>query len=207
MMISNILNRINFSSSVISGKKASPAFKSLPKDTVSFSNRISIADIQFHKTDGGCTPIGFSKDYLRIKDRIFVEYRPQREVKIGKRIRVVPESPAHYLEIYEFLPHYHIDKLISTGPGSGTNAVRMVVEMSKNDPITSGRVTVDANCIDGKTAPGGFYYKLGFRFTQDDLNKECEQWLKNGGEREKAPFVTGMMYLPKENIEHCLSYK
>lgn len=34
----------------------------------------------------------------------------------------------------------------------------------------------------------------------------CEKWLRNGGKRENAPFVIGQMFLPKENISHCLNY-
>lgn len=28
-----------------------------------------------------------------------------------------------------------------------------------------------------------------------------------GGKREDAPWAVGVMYLPKENISHCLNYK
>ena len=65
---------------------------------------------------------------------------------------------------------------------------------------------IDACCIDGKTAPGGFYYKLGFRFTNPTENEACAKWLAAGGKRENAPFAVGMMYLPRENIEQCLKY-
>ena len=39
------------------------------------------------------------------------------------------------------------------------------------------------------------------------MNKQLEEWIANGGKRENSPFLTGMMYLPAENIEHCLNYK
>ncbi|MCQ2755057.1 MAG: hypothetical protein MJ231_08465, partial [bacterium] len=114
--------------------------------------------------------------------------------------------PAHYDEVQKMLPHYHIDKLWSSGKGTGTTAVQEVVSRSLSNPRTAGRVTLDASCIDGKTSPAGFYYKLGFRFKQPNLNKELEEWLSKGGRKENAPFITGTMYLPQENIEQCLKY-
>lgn len=33
-----------------------------------------------------------------------------------------------------------------------------------------------------------------------------ENWLIKGGHRENAPFISGNMFLPEENIEHCLNY-
>ena len=39
-----------------------------------------------------------------------------------------------------------------------------------------------------------------------ELNIKLEEWLKNGGKRENSPFITGTMFLPKENIEQCLKY-
>ena len=115
--------------------------------------------------------------------------------------------PDRWEETQSILPHYHIDKLWSTGKGSGTNSVQSVVRESVNNPKTAGRVTLDACCIDGKTSPAGFYYKLGFRFKDQKMNKQLEEWIANGGKRENSPFLTGMMYLPAENIEHCLNYK
>ena len=90
--------------------------------------------------------------------------------------------------------------------GTGTTAVQTVVRKSINDAKTTGRVTLDACCIDGKTSPAGFYYKLGFRFKDPTLNQELETWIQKGGQKENAPQITGIMYLPKENINHCLNY-
>jgi len=116
-----------------------------------------------------------------------------------------PEA-AHFVETYQFTPHIMLAKLWSGGVGTGTKAVQNTVRESLHNPRTRGRVLIDACCIDGKTAPGGFYYKLGFRFTNPANNKICAKWLAAGGKREQAPFVVGEMYLPRENIEHCLKY-
>ena len=65
---------------------------------------------------------------------------------------------------------------------------------------------IHADVIDGKTSPAGFYYKLGFRFVNNDNNKVLQNWIEKGGSKEKSPMLTGMMYLPSENIRHCLNY-
>lgn len=124
-------------------------------------------------------------------------------VKIGELI-----TPPHFYKKEPKLePHYYINELWSTGKNTGTNAIKEVVMKSLNDPETQGRVLVDACCIDGKTCPVGFYYKLGFRSIDSCINEICENWLKRGGKIENAPKLPDTeMYLPKENIEHCLNY-
>ncbi len=107
---------------------------------------------------------------------------------------------------YEYTPNYKLDKLWVKEKGQGTSNVQSVVLKSLKDDTTCGRVTLDACCLDGETAPGAFYYKLGFRFNNQILNEKCERWLKSGGKYQDAPFCVGSMYLPKENIEHCLKY-
>ena len=119
--------------------------------------------------------------------------------------------PSNYLrkistEDYNILPHYKLDKLWASHKGDGTFGVKDTVLKSLEDDDTCGRVLLDACCLDGVTAPGAFYYKLGFRHVLSYLNKECEQWIKLGGKYQDAPFITGPMYLPKENIVHCLKY-
>lgn len=90
--------------------------------------------------------------------------------------------------------------------GAGTKAVKALVERSLADKDTEGRVVVNAEIIDEKTSPAGFFYKLGFRFVDNNQNDKMEAWV-----REKtilnAPQLTGMMYLPKENINKLLRYK
>lgn len=108
--------------------------------------------------------------------------------------------------IYDGKPAYQIDVLLSTGQGTGTNSVQKVVKESLADNDTNGRVFLIAECIDGHSYPSGFYYKLGFRYRNDYYNNQLEKWLNNGGNRKFAPTMSGVMYLPEENIEHCLNY-
>lgn len=106
----------------------------------------------------------------------------------------------------EVEPYYYISKLWSLGKGSGTKGVQEVVNKSLRDKETMGRVFLDAECMDRKTSPAGFYYKLGFRFHENVKNEIFCDWLKHGGQKSQAPMVTGLMYLPSENILHCLTY-
>lgn len=103
-------------------------------------------------------------------------------------------------------PFYYISKLWSTGKGSGTKGIKEVVSKSIADKETGGRVFLDAACLDHKTSPAGFYYKLGFRFKDKNQNAVLKDWLKRGGKVGDAPMECGIMYLPKRNIKHCLTY-
>ena len=124
------------------------------------------------------------------------------KVKIGELI-----TPPHlYLKGPQLRPHYYIDELWSTGKNTGTNAIKDVVLHSVNDIDTQGRVMLEACSIDGRTSPVGFYYKLGFRATDPETNNRCAKWLAEGGKRYNAPTNSATMYLPKENIQHCLNY-
>ncbi len=163
------------------------------------------AFISSHVDEGGTLQFAPIADNYVSKTREFVEessYKATWGVNKGKTVTI----PAHYDEKKIMLPHYHIDKLWTTGKGSGTKSVQDVVEQSLADAKTQGRVTLEACCIDGATSPAGFYYKLGFRFNRPDLNETMEKWIAAGGKREDAPFVVGSMHLPAENIEHCLQY-
>ncbi len=162
--------------------------------------------IQKHFSEGGTITFGILPDNYVTKVKNFVKGHT-KVCRFGPQKGQTVNYPDSWIETQIILPHYHIDKLWSTGKGSGTRSVKEVVNKSLSDPRTVGRVTLEACCIDGKTSPAGFYYKLGFRFNNNELNKILKEWLDNGGKRENAPFITGMMHLPSENIEHCLNYK
>ena len=103
-------------------------------------------------------------------------------------------------------PHYFIKFLWGDGNREGTNFVQDVVIKRLKDERTNGRVILDAKKIDAKTSPAGFYYKLGFRFLDETLNKILQQWKISGGTKFNAPDLEGRMFLPKENVEDCIRY-
>ena len=113
------------------------------------------------------------------------------------------------------LPDYYsnkkvlfVDSLKSYKKGSGSKCLKNIVRKSLKNPDTEGRVTLISACVDHKTNPFGFYYKMGFRSTNEIFNNHGEWWLKRGGEKEDAPWIEwSYMYLPKENISQCLNYK
>lgn len=164
------------------------------------------AAIRYHCEPKGILAFGYPEDYTTFFSRVFVDEKPEIAVKFKSKKGIQKAQPPHYEDIYVLLPHYRIDELWSRGKGTGKAAVKNVVLSSLMNPKTKGRVTLDACCIDGKTSPAGFYYKLGFRMPDPYSNEELEQWVKNGGNRENAPFLAGIMYLPKENILSCLTY-
>lgn len=191
--------------------------RSLPShELLNVSHFPKYAMCQSHKAEGGLA-IVYPESYVSKERSLVPEYEYTRTKWVRElqpdgtskliRKKVTQLEPEHWEDVAIWLPHYHIDKLWSTGKSSGTNSVQSVVIQSLQDPKTQGRVMLDACCIDGETSPGGFYYKLGFRFIDEKKNQECAKWIQQGGKREDAPWATGMMYLPKENISHCLNYK
>ncbi len=168
------------------------------------------------KSKGG-RAFGSMPDYYTTKYKVHIEAEPEYWT-VGSRIRKVkcdkdtpgavyhPAKHAHDEIWKDWSDYYYIQKIFGDGHGAGTSKVREVVLNSLKDSQTRGKVLLEATCIDGKTHPAGFYYKLGFRRTDMESNIELEKWLKEGGKRENAPWCSGNMYLPRENILHCLYY-
>ena len=206
--IKNIVNKIDNIPKGSSTEKVTQNISTeLPNSSAINSSHIKpYALISSHKETSDTIAFGlYPQEYVQLASREWVEEQ-KIIAKFGKYKGTERTIPAHWNETYTLKPHYHIDKLWSRGKGSGTNSVKAVVQKSLEDIETQGRVTLDADCIDGKTSPAGFYYKLGFRFTNPALNETCEKWLLEGGLRENAPFCQGIMFLPKENISKCLNY-
>lgn len=198
----NLLTGLNKISPVdLKGIKYVPQAKAAKPINDSFQRACECVS---HYDESRCMVFGeIPSDYVDVK-QIWVDAEPEKISRFTKK--VIPASPAHWEESKSFKPSYFIEHLFSHGKGQGKEAVKNVVEESLQDVRTNGRVTLQADIIDGKTSPAGFYYKMGFRFTNGVNNKVLEEWLAKGGKRENAPMLTGMMYLPKENIQHCLNY-
>jgi hypothetical protein len=208
--LSTIKNLIKISEKRINKATTKPIFsadkttKLAGHEAINASKFQSFALSNVSKPEGGLCFGLVPKNYVKTKTYDVEEYT--YKIKMGKNKGKMQTVPAHQETEQIWNPRYHIDKLWTTGKGSGTRTVKSIVRQSLQDVETQGRVTLDACCIDGKTAPGGFYYKLGFRFTNPETNKICQEWLEKGGKRENAPWATGMMYLPRENISQCLNY-
>ena len=102
---------------------------------------------------------------------------------------------------------YKIENIVSEQrkKGEGTRAVQSLLEISLADKDTEGRIIVYSEIIDGLTSPAGFFYKLGFRFIDKSMNDILEKQIiqKIGTD---FPKLTGMMYLPKTNINKLAMY-
>jgi hypothetical protein len=88
--------------------------------------------------------------------------------------------------------------------GLGTEAVKGLVEKSFFDPRTEGRVVTYCAPVWRESSPAQFFYKLGFRFLDPSANEYIEYCL--GKRILDIPPQTGMMYLPKKNINKLLRY-
>ena len=103
---------------------------------------------------------------------------------------------------------YQIDSISSPirNKGEGTKAVKQLLEKSLADKDTEGRIIVEVRIIDGQTSAAGFFYKLGFRFADKSKNEILNNWIRSG-KSILAPKETGLMYLPKENIQKLMMYR
>lgn len=101
---------------------------------------------------------------------------------------------------------YIITELESPTPreGAGTEALQGLVEKSMLDDDTQGRVVVYLEQIAPEDTSSLFFYKLGFRYAEDEQNLIIQDAIdKNMSEVIIKP---SYMYLPKDNIPKLLRY-
>lgn len=202
----NSLNNTSFKTSLIGKLNKTKEASHYLQNTrsVQQDSFVKSCEYSFHFDDSMSCVFGeFPKDYVNT-EKIFIGARPESFSKMLKKI--IPAKPAHWETIQTIKPSYYISHIFSHQKGQGTKVIKSIVEKSLNDVRTNGRVTLQADIIDGKSSPAGFYYKLGFRFANNEQNTILQKWLNEGGKKEAAPMLTGFMYLPKENIKHCLNY-
>ena len=205
-----------FSTDIRPRIKSSSTLERSPKVEGFTQNKYSIC-YSCKKKGGGA--FGSMPDYYTTQHKVHIETKPEYwTVKRNGRCKAVkcdkdtpgavyhPSVPAHDEILKDWSDYYYIEKIFGKGQKGGTHDVQRVVLNSLKDNETRGKVLLEAACIDGKTHPAGFYYKLGFRHTNEKYNTELAEWLKEGGKRENAPWCDGNMYLPRENILHCLCY-
>ena len=144
----------------------------------------------------------------QIKDRFVKKYNIVYFLQNNSVAKTSPNGYALSRKGDEIIlkPTYVILHLESFEKGQGKEAIKEVVLKSLCNSESQGRVMLMAETIDGKNSPAGFYYKLGFRFENEECNKTMQNWIKKGGSKASAPQISGSMYLPLENIPHCLNY-
>lgn len=116
------------------------------------------------------------------------------------------DFPKEYLDFNGKMHCLYISHLTGEGSGSGTEAVKKAVELSKELGL-KGKIALEATTIDrSKGTPIPFYYKLGFKCPTKKIQKEIEEGMKN---LEKTGHYTGpksaFLYLPIKNVERFLN--
>ena len=116
---------------------------------------------------------------------------------------------SNVIKKYYFNSCYELEDILAPEryKGWGTETIKSILAISLEDKDTNGRIILNAKITDGETSPVGFFYKLGFRFTDKNLNNQMEEWMRSSSNSCISPMITGMMYLPKENISKLLMYK
>lgn len=105
-----------------------------------------------------------------------------------------------------FASSYLITEIEAPEPyvGEGTLAVQGVVEKSVLDEETAGRVILYLSQIAPEDTSSKFFYKLGFRFVDENLNEIVKDAIDKNLPRFEI--ASGYMYLPKLSIPKLLRY-
>lgn len=88
--------------------------------------------------------------------------------------------------------------------GLGTEAVKGLAEKAMFDPKIQGRIVTYSAPVWQESSPALFFYKLGFRFMDPGANERMRECLIQN--MPDLPAQTGMMYLPKNQLQKLLHY-
>jgi len=171
---------------------------------------IEPAKIKFHKikqSDKHQVYGAYPEDYI-VKIELETSSKDiQKSMELMNRYKLITFKLSNKKTYIYLKDCYMIDNLVAPQryKGAGTKAVQNLLDRSLSDKDTEGRIVVMAEIIDGQTSPAGFFYKLGFRFIDKSQNEIMDKWLIKNIETE-APKITGMMYLPKQNISKLVMY-
>lgn len=114
-----------------------------------------------------------------------------KEAQRGKRINLKP-----YIHVSDV-------QAIQKGVRAGTKLMKQAL-LDSIKSSAGGRILLDAESLDNMHSPVPFYFKLGFRSVNPEINELAVRCITS---EEEFPLDIGTkMYLPKENIEHLLNY-
>ncbi len=88
--------------------------------------------------------------------------------------------------------------------GMGTEAIKSLAEKAMFDSRAEGRIVTFSSPVWRESSPAQFFYKLGFRFMDPNANQYMEECIIK--KIPDLPAQTGMMYLPKVNLQRLLRY-
>lgn len=171
---------------------------------------IAAAKIKFHKirkNEKYQVQGNFPEDYVITTEVEASSKQLEKNMELMSRYRLITFKLPQKQMLTYLKDCYMIDYLVSPEryEGAGTKAVQGLLDRSMSEKDTEGRIVVMAKIIDGKTSPAGFFYKLGFRFVDNEFNDIMDKWMIKKLEVE-APQITGMMYLPKQHINKLMMY-
>jgi len=203
------INSINTSSAPMSGvsntnreKDSTPAYIS--------SSTAKIKYKKIHESDKKMAFGDLPEEYIYCQ-KTQINHPAYNKIPLLRITRGYGELPqaTSSIERKYYKDCYELEDILSPERyhGYGTAAIQSLVERSLSDNKTQGRIILNAKVTDGETSPAGFFYKLGFRFTDKVLNHKMKEWLTNNPDSPISPMITGVMYLPKENINKVLMYK
>ena len=141
------------------------------------------------------------EDYVDYVDEGFIEEAPPQTGSFSF-LKLPPQK-----KYTKYLKNcYVIDFIHSPRPknGLGTEAIKILAEKAFFDTKANGRIVTFSTPVVKDCSPAIFFYKLGFRFTQESCNEHIEECIRKN--EPDIPAQTGMMYLPKNNLQKLLRY-
>ena len=88
--------------------------------------------------------------------------------------------------------------------GMGSEAVKGLAEKAMFDSKIQGRIVTYSAPVWEESSPALFFYKLGFRFMEPEANERMQECLIK--KMPDLPAQTGLMYLPRANLNKLLHY-
>ena len=168
------------------------------------------AKIKFHKiklSDKKTVQGSWPEDYIIKTEEELSSIDIEKKLELMNRYRLITfKNPSKKVTL-SLKGCYQIDNIVAPQryQGAGTKALQSLLERSLADKDCEGRLVVNAEITDGQVSPAGFFYKLGFRFLDNSMNDVMEQWVKRNIKTD-FPNLTGVMYLPKTNVNKLMMY-
>jgi len=171
--------------------------------------RIPKSNLKFHKVKknekykvSGNLPENYRSDQKVPKTNI------ENLIKLSSKYKLVSFKLPDETNDYFLKSCYQIDFISSPVRynGEGTKAIKGLLEKSLSDKETEGRLIVDVKITDSETSAAGFFYKLGFRFTDERKNTIMQSWAQDR-KSILSPKLIGFMYLPKDKIQKLMMYR
>ena len=200
-MLNNIAN-IDTRMQQMNVVKSNPSLVSMPMPpilafkTCLIKEKATLRVKKFKRADNIVIVGDIDDDYVDI-----VEEDVGKEASINFFTRVPQKRKIKYLKNSYVIDYIQSPKIKR---GLGAEALKGLVEKALFDSRAEGRIVTYCAPVWKESSPAQFFYKMGFRFLDPKANEYMDECIIK--KVPDLPPQTGMMYLPKSNINKLLRY-